>query len=157
MAGRGLEYCCMSRVLVVEDFLPFARGLARALRRNGFEVDVAFNCAQAKCSMGWYDAAIVDLELPDGTGLNVAFDLRADGRADEIVFFTACRDPQLLARAAQLGKVIDKDAGIPKLVAMLSYWLAVGEPQRVAVGAPSTRTPPRRGATRRSGTRRIRG
>jgi DNA-binding response OmpR family regulator len=145
----------MPRLLVVEDFPPLAKGLVRALRQAGHGVQMAATRAEARHVEGWFDAAIVDLELPDGSGIDVASDLRTSGRVDQIIFFTACHDSGLLAKAAEIGRVVDKAAGVAMLIAGLELWLVRAEERRVAVGDPTrdsaTQTP-----SQRSGTRRIR-
>jgi DNA-binding response OmpR family regulator len=146
----------MLRLLAVEDFAPLAKGLARALRQAGFDVVVTSSRAEALAMQGWFDAAIVDLELPDGTGIEVARDLRAGGHVENVVFFTACRDPGLLSVAAETGKLVDKSAGVTMLIAMLNKWLSAGEQRQVAVGDPAEPSPAAgRGSSLRSGTRRI--
>ncbi len=147
----------MLRLLVVEDFPPLAKGLARALRQAGYLTQVAASRAEARHVDGWFDAAIVDLELPDGTGIEVARDLNANGQVAQVVFFTACIDAGLLASAAEVGRVVDKGAGVAMLLAMLERCLASDGARRVAVGDPNGALPPAtRGPSQRSGTRRIR-
>lgn len=145
----------MPRLLVVEDFPPLAKGLVRALRQAGHGVQMAATRAEARHVEGWFDAAIVDLELPDGNGIDVASDLRTNGRVDQIIFFTACRDPALLAKAAEIGRVVDKAAGVAMVLDGLELWLLRAEERRVAVGDP-TRDSARSTPSQRSGTRRIR-
>jgi DNA-binding response OmpR family regulator len=146
----------MFRLLVVEDFLPLAKAMVRTLGQHGFEVVRAASRAEASEREGWFDAAIVDLELPDATGIEVVGDLRAGGQVDLVVFFTACRDCALLSLAAETGKVVAKDAGVAMLVTMLKQWLTEGDRLRVAVGqAPGSSMSPARVPSQRSGTRRI--
>jgi DNA-binding response OmpR family regulator len=147
----------MLRLLVVEDFPPLAKVMVRVLGQAGFEVVRATSRAEARTSEGWFDAAIVDLELPDATGIEVAGDLRAGGQVELIVFFTACRDSALLSIAAEMGKVIAKDAGVATLLTMVKQWLTEGHRRRLAVGeASAISSPPGRVPSQRSGTRRIR-
>ena len=124
----------MVRLLVVEDFPPLAKGMVRALRRAGFDVACAASRAEVKHVEGWFDAAVVDLELPDANGIDVVADLRAQARVGEVVFFTACQDGALLERAAGIGKVVDKSAGVAFLTTMINKWLAIAKPEAMAVG-----------------------
>lgn len=146
----------MLRLLVVEDFQPLARALRRELRQAGYDVELAASFYEAKQCQGWYDGAIVDMELPDGTGLDVAAEVRACGHAEEILFFTACRDRQMLAAAAEMGRVIDKNAGIPMLLAMLDRCLGSANARRLAIGDSQHSPLQPKAVNQRSGARRIR-
>ena len=61
------------RLLVVEDETRIAELVQGALTRVGFTVDAVTLCAEARAALAItsYDAAIVDLGLPDGDGLNL--------------------------------------------------------------------------------------
>lgn len=141
----------MSRILVVEDYPPIAAVLRTALRRVGHRTSWVSSVEQALSVDGEFDAAICDLELPDGDGVAVARGLLEDGSARVALFYTASRDPDLLERARGVGPVFSKDEGVWPLVNGLTALLA-GE-ARVArvVGAPDLGHPRPSG---RSGTRR---
>jgi DNA-binding response OmpR family regulator len=66
------------RLLVVEDETWIAELVKAALARAGFAVDVVSLCADAQTALAVtsYDAAIVDLGLPDGDGLSLLGELR---------------------------------------------------------------------------------
>ncbi|MEZ5182950.1 MAG: response regulator transcription factor [Acidimicrobiales bacterium] len=68
------------RILVVEDEVELADALARGLRREGYAVDVANDVAGAvdRLSVAVYDLVTLDLNLPDGDGLDLAQRLRED-------------------------------------------------------------------------------
>ncbi|KQS50702.1 MULTISPECIES: response regulator transcription factor [unclassified Sphingomonas] len=79
------------RVLVVEDDVAIADGLARALRAEHFAVDVATN-GEDGGHLGateLYDAAVLDLGLPKRDGLSVLRDWRAAGRDLPVLILTA--------------------------------------------------------------------
>jgi len=61
------------RLLVVEDETRIAEILKSGLVKAGFAVDVVRRCADARATVALnpYDAAIVDLGLPDGDGLTL--------------------------------------------------------------------------------------
>ena len=61
------------RLLVVEDEPDLARALARGLKREGHAVDIANRRVEAeqKLASNGYDLAIVDWNLPDGSGLDL--------------------------------------------------------------------------------------
>jgi two-component system, OmpR family, KDP operon response regulator KdpE len=66
------------RVLVVDDEPQFLRALVTNLRGAGYEVDTAVTAAEALTTAGLHppDAFILDLLLPDGTGVDVCRELR---------------------------------------------------------------------------------
>ena len=61
------------RVLVVEDERDLADAIARGLRRQGYAVDIAHSSgsAEEKLRSGGYDLAVLDWNLPDGSGLEL--------------------------------------------------------------------------------------
>jgi two-component system copper resistance phosphate regulon response regulator CusR len=65
------------RLLVVEDEPDLADVIARGLRRDGHAVDVALTAGEAdlKLRSAGYDLAVVDWNLPDGSGLQLCSDL----------------------------------------------------------------------------------
>jgi len=79
------------RLLVVEDESRIAELLRRALGRAGFVTDTVATCADARATLALnpYDAAILDLGLPDGDGLAVIGETRRAGNAIPILVLTA--------------------------------------------------------------------
>ena len=67
-----------ARVLVVDDEPQFLRALVTNLRGAGYEVETAVTAAEALTAAGLHppDAFILDLLLPDGTGVEVCRELR---------------------------------------------------------------------------------
>ena len=62
------------RLLVVEDEPDLADVIARGLRRDGHAVDVAMLASDAdlKLRSAGYDVVVLDWNLPDGSGLEIA-------------------------------------------------------------------------------------
>ncbi|MDB5893003.1 MAG: two component transcriptional regulator, winged helix family, partial [Rhodoferax sp.] len=81
----------MLRLLLAEDDEALAGGVARALRAENFAVDIAGNGVDAEHlgSTENYDAAILDLGLPQKDGLSVLRDWRAEGRMLPVLILTA--------------------------------------------------------------------
>lgn len=79
------------RLLLVEDEGRLAESLARGLRHAAHAVDVAASLAEArrKARLESYDAILLDLGLPDGSGLQLAREPRAAGAAMPILVLTA--------------------------------------------------------------------
>jgi DNA-binding response OmpR family regulator len=79
------------RLLVVEDEARIAEIVRAALVRDGFAVDVLGLCVDAREALATtpYDAAILDLGLPDGDGLRLLKELRGKGNAVPVLVLTA--------------------------------------------------------------------
>jgi DNA-binding response OmpR family regulator len=79
------------RLLVVEDEARIAEILRLALERAGFVVDAVSLCADAReaLSVTAYDAAILDLGLPDGDGIELLRELRSGDNRLPILVLTA--------------------------------------------------------------------
>jgi DNA-binding response OmpR family regulator len=123
------------RLLIAEDDVTVARALSRTLARRGFSVAIARSCAAARALVERFDFAVLDLDLPDGNGVDLARELLALGRAPNVVFFTGSNDPALLARARRVGPVIMKSGGTSEILALLAHDVSASE-------APQSRTAP---------------
>lgn len=79
------------RLLVVEDETRIAELVRAGLMRAGFTVDAAATAADAVAALevGSYDAAILDLGLPDGDGIEVLAKARRSGLAIPFLLLTA--------------------------------------------------------------------
>lgn len=79
------------RVLLVEDEHRLAESLARGLRETAHAVDVADTLASArlKLELERYDAVILDVNLPDGSGFGLAAELRKRAIPVPILMLTA--------------------------------------------------------------------
>lgn len=135
----------MKRALVVETYPALAQVLAIALGREGHEVVRVDRVARALEVEGPFDGAIIEAELLDGSGVELAEQLIADERVRWVVFYTACRTPETLERAARLGPIVDKMLGVETLMTALR---SVTDSAKVANGDEASE------ATSRSGTRR---
>ena len=95
----------MTSVLLAEDDPAISEPLARALRREGYEVDVAadgpgtLEAARA----GGIDLIVLDIGLPRIDGLEVCRRIRQSGQAVPVLILTA--------RADEVDTVIGLDAG----------------------------------------------
>ena len=79
------------RLLVVEDERRIAEMLQAGLGRAGFVVDAVGLADDARVALAVtpYDAAILDLGLPDGDGLDLLAEIRARGDRVPILVLTA--------------------------------------------------------------------
>ena len=79
------------RVLVVEDDEVLGDGLKVGLGLEGFTVDVVTCCeeARAAASLRDHEVIVLDIALPDGSGLDLLREWRTAGYAMPIVMLTA--------------------------------------------------------------------
>lgn len=79
------------RLLIVEDQKKMARALERGLSDVGYNVDVAETGAAAleKSADNTYNLVLLDVMLPDCSGLDVAKNLRKEGFSGPILMLTA--------------------------------------------------------------------
>jgi two-component system OmpR family response regulator len=79
------------RVLLVEDTADLAEALSRFLGASGHAVDIAPNLTEAEVALdvAEYDVMLLDLALPDGSGLTLLRALRARGAHLPVVIATA--------------------------------------------------------------------
>ena len=98
------------RVLVVEDSEIVAAAVSRVLERAGFEVTVAQSCAEAhQCAwLGPFLVSLVDLELPDGSGVDLAQWMCRERYSCTTVFHSGNDGGTEVERARRLGPVVLK-------------------------------------------------
>jgi len=79
------------RLLIVEDERRLAERLAVGLREEGFAVDTAGDLASARdrAIETEYDLVLLDLHLPDGSGLDLLRDWREEGFSTAVLVLTA--------------------------------------------------------------------
>ena len=94
----------MTRVLLAEDDASIAEPLARALRREGYDVDVRSDGPGAlEGALEGVDLVVLDLGLPGMDGLDVCRELRSQGSEVPVLVLTA--------RADEVDTVVGLDAG----------------------------------------------
>ena len=116
----------MVTILLVEDDAMLSGAIVDGLRPR-FRVEVARTLADAELAVatGTYDLAILDVSLPDGSGLDLLKRLRADGSLMPVIMLTARTG--LADRLAglnggaddYLGKPFDLDELVARCDAML--------------------------------------
>ncbi|MGQ3673860.1 response regulator [Xanthobacter sp. TB0136] len=79
------------RVLVVEDDELLLNGLQVGLGLSGFRVETVTCCADAAAALraSAFEAVVLDLMLPDGSGLDLLLQLRAGGLQTPVLLLTA--------------------------------------------------------------------
>ena len=79
------------RILVVEDDPVLLDGLKAGLGLLGATVDTVSSCADAHAALGTttFDAVVLDLMLPDGSGLDLLAKIRSAGDRTPVLLLTA--------------------------------------------------------------------
>ena len=110
------------RVLVVDDEQQILRALRASLRGAGYEVETADSAESALTAAALRppEAVILDLVLPDGTGVDVCRELRAWSSAPVIVLSAVGEERQKVAALdAGADDYVTKPVGIDELLARL--------------------------------------
>src|SRR5258708_6793190 len=91
------------RVLIVEDSPSSAGVLEAMLRHFCHEVEIAETVAEALEKLEWRPGCILlDLKLPDGSGVDVLRAVRNQGLEVRVAVLTASRDTDLLDEVSSL-------------------------------------------------------
>ena len=94
-----------SRLLIVDDDRDMAEGLAEALELRGHRVDVAFTgrAGVAAVKSGDYDAVVMDMRLPDLSGIEGLLEIVRDKPAIRCFLMSGLSAAQIEARAGRVG------------------------------------------------------
>ncbi|HVQ28111.1 MAG TPA: sigma-54 dependent transcriptional regulator [Vicinamibacteria bacterium] len=78
------------RALIVDDDPSFLSGLAEYIRNEGFEVATSLDLQQAREELASVppDVVFIDLNLPDGSGLDLVSDASTNGSNPETIMIT---------------------------------------------------------------------
>ena len=109
-------------VLVVDDEPQILRALQTNLRGAGYEVATAATAQEAlsAAAMRPPDAVILDLVLPDGSGIEVARELRSRGDGPILVLSVIGEEAEKVAALdAGADDYVEKPFGIDELLARL--------------------------------------
>mgnify|MGYP000833739227 FL=1 len=93
----------MSRILLLEDDTMIASGILYALETEGYETNHATGIKDARSLIEHYkfDLAIIDMQLPDGTGFDVSEIFK--NTATSVIFLTVVDDENTIVRAFDEG------------------------------------------------------
>jgi DNA-binding response OmpR family regulator len=128
-----------SQILLVEDDEMIASGLVYALEQEGYTVSLAKNVREAKeaSHRRGYELALLDMQLPDGTGLDALEDIIGCGAS--VIFLTVVDDEGNIVRAFESGAVdyVTKPFHLRELLARIKVAIEKksGKPgEHVAIG-----------------------
>ncbi len=96
-----------ARLLLIDDDARLTSMVGDYLRSNGYEVDAAGSLAagRERLRLSAYDALLLDLMLPDGDGLDLTRELRADARTRRLPLL------MLTARGEPLDRIVGLEIG----------------------------------------------
>jgi FixJ family two-component response regulator len=92
-------------VLVVDDDLGMLKGLRRLLRQHAYE-PILFSSADAFKKHADIEKAvcvILDINLNDGSGIELRHHLKADGHSVPVIYMTASENPAVREAALASG------------------------------------------------------
>lgn len=130
----------MKRILLVEDDVMIASGLVYALEQEGYEPVHCEDVRTAYCAIqaGAFDLAILDMQLPDGTGLGISERMKNTNTA--IIFLTVVDDERKIVHAFENGAAdyVTKPFRLRELLARIKRTLNavrdVESPQLLSIG-----------------------
>lgn len=122
------------KVLLVEDDPQISKSLQMSLSFGGFQVDTAATVADGwnKATTGAFDILLLDVNLPDGSGLDLCRRLRDTGRDLPILFLSARTDEAVVVEGMNLGAedYIRKPFGTEELKVRMNKALKRASPSK---------------------------
>jgi len=123
------------RILIVEDDRKVAGFIQMGLREEGYAVDVVNDGEQAvtNAHVNDYDAILLDLMLTKKNGIQIATELRREGRTTPILMLTARDTTEDIVRGLDAGvdDYLSKPFKFDELLARLRALLRRGGAQRM--------------------------
>jgi DNA-binding response OmpR family regulator len=127
-------------ILLVEDDAIIASGLTYALEQEGYAVTHAGSVREARRAAegGAFDLAVLDMQLPDGTG----FDAREALAATPVLFLTVVDDEGNIVRAFESGAedYITKPFRLRELLARIKRVLSARRHEVLTLGGVTVDT-----------------
>ena len=94
----------MKRIFLVEDDLSLISGLSFAIKKQGYEIDIARTSLEADTlwTDGKYELIILDVSLPDGSGFDICRKIRQTSQVP-IMFLTAADEETDIIMGLDIG------------------------------------------------------
>ena len=118
----------MAAILAIEDDWTVRIVLEHTLASAGHAVDVAPGIAEGRqlLATSRYDLVLLDLNLPDGNGLDLLREIRTEhGTAVSVLVLTGMRQEETVVRGLELGAddYVTKPFSPPELLARVTRCL----------------------------------
>jgi two-component system response regulator AtoC len=137
------------RILIIDDERVILESLKMFLTEKGYHVETAACVAEARERIEGSapEAIILDIRLPDGSGLDLLRELKNAGTETPVIMITAFHDMDSTVRAIKLGatEYITKPIDVDELEK------ALARAMKVAGRAGDGRVPPERGLVYQKG------
>ncbi len=104
----------MKRVLIVEDDRYLTRLVSQLFHQRGYEVDAAdsYSCGLTLAQPEAYSLYLLDVNLPDGTGIHLCNHIRNMGETVPIIVYSADESNEALAMVAGANAFLAKSASL---------------------------------------------
>ncbi|MCD6022617.1 MAG: response regulator with CheY-like receiver domain and winged-helix DNA-binding domain [Actinomycetia bacterium] len=118
----------MTGILAIEDDWTVRTVLEHTLKSAGYDVDLVPGISDARqlLAEGRYDLVLLDLNLPDGNGLDLLRDIRKDlGTGVPVLVLSGLRQEEVVVRGLELGAddFVTKPFSPPELLARVGRCL----------------------------------
>lgn len=94
-----------TKIMLLEDDAYLREGLCELLEKEGYMVESACNCNEGRILLqkSSFNLVILDVMLPDGSGLELCAEIRNQGSDVPILFLTACDEEFQIVRGLDAG------------------------------------------------------
>ena len=119
----------MTRLLIIDDHAVVRQGLIQAFNDKGFaSVETAGTLKEARAKIAAFnpEAIIVDLNLPDGSGLEIVQWVRKHS-ADVAIIILSLNDPAQfvkIARSSGANAYLSKSQSMPEIISSVIFALS---------------------------------
>lgn len=128
----------MPKILIIEDDPQITKILKLNLRLSGHDTDHAgtFQDAWTKISTEHFDLILMDIGLPDGSGLDLCQKVRENGNEVPIVFLSARTDEESVVKGIKNGAddYLRKPFGLEELKVRINKFI-----KKIVPNAPTIR------------------
>ncbi len=112
------------KILIIEDEKQLVKSIVTALRSEGYVCETAGSAAEAneKILIFDYDCILLDINLPDVSGLTILEKIKSNNKTDGVIIITAKNSLEDKVRGLNLGAddYLAKPFFMPELIARVS-------------------------------------
>ncbi len=112
------------KILIIEDEAPLRESIADYLSGRQYTCEQAVDCKTAvdKITLFDYDCIILDINLPDGSGLEILKEIKKENKAEGVVIISARHSIDDKINALQIGAddYLTKPFHLPELAARVA-------------------------------------